>query len=160
MFKLYALADKFGALELMDRLLDKYARAMTKQDLWVNIEEILAAYSCTPEKSPLRSFMCHHVGGYLVTSNDDLDEAPTTQQLQQALKDQPDLVQDIVPLLAGIMGDNYLAAADTSGCKYHSHPNAGLCPLKKIETRKELNAAEEERQDEDVSSSDETEEDE
>lgn len=123
----------------MDRTLNIIQMLIGGQKVLLNPESVARGYSHTSKEAPLRKFLCHAFVHLLLAGR----EGVHIQSFQEVLANQPDLAQDIVPLLAGAMG-KVIPFSDKPDCKYHAHPKIDVCPWKPVARRKKRKAAPEE----------------
>ena len=131
-FKLYALGDKLCLPEVMDRTFDAYTESLDSYGLYPAPMDISDGYSCTPENSPLRAFLCSaYVYLLLRYPEDNTPGSYTNERMHDALVAQPDLARDILPLLRAQSGKEVTDPLDNiPSCHYHTHPAADVCPWK------------------------------
>lgn len=140
--KLYQLADKFAIPEVMDRTLDAFIVSMKKYNLVPAVDEIDDGYTRTPPGSQLRAFLCAVFVYRLVNASDD-PGCLRNAHAQKLIADQPDLAQDMIPLLRqtpGVAHTSLLGALPS--CKYHTHGHEfQVCPWKAKKSKEEQSEA-------------------
>lgn len=145
--KLYQLGDKFNIPEVMDRTLDAFIISMKKYNLIPAADEIDEGYTRTPPGSQLRAFLCD-VFVYRLINAPDAPGCLRNEQAQKLIADQPDLAQDMIPLLRMVPEQTFKSLLEgLPSCKYHTHPvnrfhspnsnRVAICPWKAKKSKEE-----------------------
>ena len=119
---LYALADKFGVYEVMDRGIDQITKFLNTSGHLPNASSYGKVYSLTPEGSPLRRLYSQLIVYGLMKHSRLLSIDGGCEGLAESY---PDLARDVVSVLLAANGSFENPCSNSQTCRFHIRKLSG-----------------------------------
>jgi hypothetical protein len=130
--KIYALAEKYGIIELQDKTMDPLNHHFCLQSLIPSLASVARGYKLTHSGSKLRLLLARTLAYHtLRTGEEYLNRSWSSPKLVEVLKKNEDLLLDSLTLMRESSGKVFPNPTNQPACDYHQHAKTEPCPYAK-----------------------------